>query len=787
MMRKGQHIKYGLSLVMVLALIGCNGSGSSDTPAVEPTPAPSPAPEPTPDPGTYPRFDPITGDLPFHIDLLFAGTTDGTANIGPATDPVRAAVNQLDGFSSSAYFDVLLSSSIDPVTAQHARSVWLVELETGSADPLDLNSVTGIRSVPAYDVQVVSLDGGTHNAIRLRPTTPLAPGAKYLVALTDDLRDASGAPVRAASAYAALRGTAPIDGNLQPVRSAVQAWENLAAQAIADASSGNMTPEQARAKLSLSYTFTTTKPVDPLLAMAGPQAAIVQAKIAAGTTPGNAVNEVQQLANLGLLPTPIPRPLNINAYTGIDFNSFSNSLAANVGLLYTGYIKLPYYLQAREPSQDAASFLRQSWRPDATLATALGQTLPADVDGSYNTTWRYPFAAATGTESVPLQLTLPQADWVPGYAGAANCGQIYAASGYPVVMYVHGVTSDRTSVLALAHTLASRCVATVAIDLPLHGVPANSAFVNVLNVEQSSAINFAGVYGADRPRERHFNVAGPMGSPAPMNFTTPGSDDGSGAQFINLANLTGTRDHNRQAVMDLLNLNASLSNVNIAVQALPGSPKLDPNRVYVVGVSLGGIVGSVYATVNQLAIAKDAQIGLISSLSPIRGLIASVAGTQVSQILVRSQTFGPRIDAGLASLGVTPGSSAYERFFYTAQSALDSADPVTFAKQLGTLGVPVLLQQINDDAVVPNQASEAPLAGTAAFARLLGTTTLGLGATQLGRGYVRHTAGGHTSLLRPEGGAPQVTAELQAQAVTFVLNNGNLTVGSAAPGNIQLP
>lgn len=779
MMKKGQQIKYGLSLVMVLALIGCGGG--SDAPAIEPTPTP------TPDPGTYPRFDPISGDLPFHIDLLFAGTTDGTANIGAATDPVRAAVNQLDGFSSSAYFDVLLSSSIDPATVQHSRSVWLFELETGSADPLDLGSVTGIRSVPAYDVQLVSLDGSTDNAIRLRPTVPLAQGAKYLVALTDDLLATTGEPVRAAPAYAALRGTAPIDGNLQPVRSAVQAWEDLAAQAISDASSGNLTPEQARAKLSLSYTFTTTKPVDPLLAMAAPRAAIAQAKIAAGTTPSSAVNEVQQLANLGLLPTPIPRPLKINAVTGIDFSAFSSSLTANVGQLYTGYIKLPYYLQARAPSQDAVSFLQQPWRPDAALATALGQTLPADVDGSYNTTWRYPFAAATGTESVPLQLTLPRADWVPGYAGAANCGQIYASSGYPVVMYVHGVTSDRTSVLALAHTLASRCIATVAIDLPLHGVPANSPFVNVLNVDQSRNVPFADIYGADKPRERHFSVAGPMGSPAPMNFTTPGSDDGSGAQFINLTNLIGTRDHNRQAVMDLLNLNASLGHVNTAVQALPGSPTLNLNRVYVVGLSLGGIVGSVYATVNQLAIAKDAQIGLTSSLNPIRGLVASVAGTQVSQILVRSQTFGPRIDAGLASFGVTPGSSAYERFFYTAQSALDSADPVTFAKQLSTVGVPILLQQINDDTVVPNQAPEAPLAGTAAFAQLLDTTALGLGSTQLGRGYVRHTAGGHTSLVSPAGGAPQVTAELQSQVVTFVLNNGSVAVGSAAPGNIQQP
>ena len=72
------------------------------------------------------------------------------------------------------------------------------------------------------------------------------------------------------------------------------------------------------------------------------------------------------------------------------------------------------------------------------------------------------------------------------------------------------------------------------------------------------------------------------------------------------------------------------------------------------------------------------------------------------------------------------------------------------------------------------------------MASLLNTTQLGLGSTQLGRGYVKHTAGGHSSLLRPEGGAPQITAELQTQVVTFVLNNGNVAVGGGAPANIEL-
>lgn len=760
---------------LALVLTACGGD-----------PAPS-----TPNPNAvYPRFDPTAGDLPFNNDLVFAGSTDGTAHVGAPSDPVRAALNQLDGFSTSGYFDVMLSGSVAPATAQAGQSVRLIELETGTADPLPMTSVTGVRGVASFDVQVVSLDGASGNAVRLRPTQPLKPRTKYLVALTDDLRDLAGARMGRSASYQAVRNSATaIAPALLPVRQAVQAWEALAAGVIAAGSGGTLSPAQAQEKLLLTYTFTTTDTLGPLRAMGSPRGTIAQRQIDAGELQATAVNNAQSLEASNLLPSPKARPLGINELTGIDFNLFSASLAANVGKLYTGFLELPYYLTAADaPGLAFGEFLARPWKPDEILAGALVSPVPADADGSRNVTWRYPFARRTGNELVPLQLTLPQNNWVPGYAGAANCGQIYTATGYPTVIYVHGITSDRTSVVALAHTLASRCIATVAIDLPLHGVPANSAFVSTLNTQRSGSIPFAALYGANVPRERHFEVAGAPGAPAPMNFVTPGTNDGSGAQFINLPYLTVTRDHSRQAVMDLLNLNASLGSLNTAVQGFASAPPgLDLNRVYVVGVSLGGILSSVFTTVNQSAIANDTVFGLPSPLPPIRGLVASVAGSQVSQILARSATFAPVINNGLSTFGVLPGTSHYERFFYTAQAAVDSADPVNFMGTLASQGVPVLVQQVNGDLVVPNGAPEAPLAGTSALARLLGATRLGVGATALGRGYVRHTAGGHVSLLRPEGGAPQVTAEMQTQVVTFVLNSGTVSVGGSAPGNIEPP
>jgi hypothetical protein len=771
-----------LTLCLSFLLTGCGGSNDKQK-QPEPTAAESFVA------GTHPRFDPVISDVPFNTDLVFANAaaSDGTADVGSPSDAVRATLNGLDGFSTSAFFDVMVEGSVDAATVLPMKSVFLLQLDTGTKDALNPANVVGITGAATFDTRVVSLDGGTNNVIRIRPTLPLKSKAKYLVILTNDIKDTAGKALTRSWTYNALHDTTyETLAALVPVRNAILGWETLATAFLTKVNP-SLTASAAVDKLVLTYTFTTSDPQTPLLAMAAPRAAIASSQIAAGVAAPTAVAGAVALDTNGLLSTPKQRPLKVSAATGVDMGILANgALAGNVGKLYTGYIKLPYY-QTAPGVLPFGAFLTRNWTPDLTLATALGVTVPKDVDKTtYNVTYRYPFAAKTSDESVPLQVTLPQSGWVPGYAGSLSCGQIYAVSGYPVVIYVHGITLDRTSGLALAHTLASRCIATVAIDLPLHGVAANNAFVNVLNVEKSQLIPFATIYGADAPHERHFNVAGPGGAPAAMNFATPTASDGSGAQFTNLGYLLNTRDNNREAVIDLLNLNASLKGLDTDFVQMQGA-KLNLANVNVVGISLGGILGTVFTTVNQVAIANDAKVGLPSNLNPIRSLVASVAGTQVAQVLANSATFAPVINAGLSKAGVNVGTSNYEKFMYAAQSAIDSGDPVNFNQLLASLQIPVLVQQVKNDAVIPNSADSAPLTGTQAFARLLGATQLGLGETQLGLGIVQFNAGEHGSLLRPSTAAPQVTAEMQAEVVTFVLGVGKVAVGTGAPANVETP
>lgn len=792
------HIyKKVLPVAVAMALAACGGgSDSVEDQSQGSTPL-----------GTYPKFNPVTSDLPLNTDLIFAdaATSDGTANVGVPENAIEAAVNALDGFSRTAYFDIgFAGGSIDASTicvpggCEGLPNVYVVPLDTsgGDGDALNPANIVGVDqaafSTTAISASVVSLNGGTDNTLRITPLRPLAEKTKYLVFITNSVLDTDGNPIKASTAYNLLGESLPaVTDSLEAVRGAIQGWETIAGGLLNALSGGLIPVDVAKDSVAISYTFTTTDSQTPLTAMAAPRGAIALSQIEAGIDAPTALQNAQDLEDAGLLSTPKARSVAVSGMTGVDFNTLTQgALTAGVGKLYTGAIDLPYYQYAPASALDF-SFLQKSWSADQVLGSLLGAGIPpADVGGGYNVTYRYPFAAQTGTETVPLQVTLPNAALQPAELGGATCANVRDNTGYPTVIYVHGITSDRTSVMALAHTLASRCIATVAIDLPMHGVPANSAFAGALNVENSALIPFSTIYDGLDLHERHFNVAqDASGNPAPMNFESPTALDGSGSWFINLADLKNTRDNLRQGVMDLLNLNASLG--AISALDIDANGALDTSKVSVVGVSLGAIVGTAYTSTNQEARGADSNFG--SNLYGVRGFVASVGGTQMAHLLNNSLAYAPRIQAGLAANGVNVGTSDYESFLYVAQSTVASGDPVNFASNVGALavaGLPVLLQQVNGDTVVPNGDPSLPLMGTAGLATLSSAVQLSPGSvdlTSLGNaGIVKMTAGGHGSLLTPSGGAPQVTAEMQAQVMSFVLSGGTqVAIGSQAPLDIE--
>src|SRR5258707_550379 len=74
-------------------------------------------------------FHPAAGVLPYPTDLYFAGSTDGTLNIQPANAlmPNQAAVNALDGFSTTAVIRERFAGALDPASLT-ASSVIVVQV-----------------------------------------------------------------------------------------------------------------------------------------------------------------------------------------------------------------------------------------------------------------------------------------------------------------------------------------------------------------------------------------------------------------------------------------------------------------------------------------------------------------------------------------------------------------------------------------------------------------------------------------------------------------------------------
>src|SRR5205085_10384853 len=99
-------------------LTGFNGNPGGSTPVTQPS-------------SNTALFHPAAGVLPYPTDLYFAGSTDGTLNIQPANAlmPSQAAVNALDGFSTTAVIRERFGGALTPASFT-AASIIIVPVIT---------------------------------------------------------------------------------------------------------------------------------------------------------------------------------------------------------------------------------------------------------------------------------------------------------------------------------------------------------------------------------------------------------------------------------------------------------------------------------------------------------------------------------------------------------------------------------------------------------------------------------------------------------------------------------
>ena len=699
-------MKY-LWVIMTVMLLGLSGCGTENAgPATMSTSAPMEA-----------KFSPADGIIPFPNNLLFqnsvTGLVDGTLQVPGDTDPVLS-MNTLDGFSTIAPITTTFSLSIDSATV--AAGVRLYEVvDAGIAN---LHTAGGFTAALTFGVDYVALPSPSDDkTLVIKPLKPLKSNANYMVVVTNKLKSTSGEAAAPSMVFRLLKSATPLvdaTGSLVPgvdVATATQleGLRQLTAPLLAIAAGTG----DASDSVAIAWTF-KTQTINKVLAK-------VQADSALDPYATNPANFVTVAA----APSAGTGGLGV-----LDFYTFASAqaLAGNTALLdaYTassasfdtigsvaiGAVNLPYYLED-------------------TSVNPLGPITGSFQVDSYGT------PTVKSVQIAPFIMTIPN-----------------TAGPWPVVIFQHGITVDKSVVFGVANSLAKAGFATIAMDSVMHGDR---------------------TFGVDYVTQ---DIAGNVIANVP-----DGTVDSSGTHFVNLTSLLTSRDNMRQSIADLIYLTRLLEvqtmdvvNNGTGAPGADGTADLVVNAptvpVSFVGHSLGAMMG-----------------GMLADLEPaISTFVLANPGGEISTLLNESQTFGPIVDAGLASNGVTVGSADYNAFFVAAQTAIDDGDPSNYA---AVAGKNILMLKVLDDAVVPNSQTDALALGyglpqVAAVPAVAswpvvqdGNVLTTGGAGFKGSGFTVFIQGTHSSFLTPD---PvnvigfDVITEMQSETANYL---GSALLGGA--------
>ncbi|OQX58700.1 MAG: hypothetical protein B5M52_04900 [Helicobacteraceae bacterium 4484_230] len=380
-----------------------------------------------------------------------------------------------------------------------------------------------------------------------------------------------------------------------------------------------------------------------------------------------------------------------------------NSSLQGIADMYAGALSnLPYYLG---------------------IPSTVNPTAPLTASFEMNSSSWLPIVQ--DNRSIPVLMSVPNIGTAP-------------ANGWPVVIFQHGITQNRSNLLAISEAFASIGYAAVAIDLPLHGIDDNASPLYMPGMERTFDVDF---------------IDNSTMLPVP-----DGKIDPSGFHYINLASLLTSRDNLRQSTSDFIALKNALSTA-VGV-------KLDGSRVAFVGHSQGTI----------------ASFGFLNHAN-LESVTLAMPGGGIAQLLNNSATFGPIIEMGLASKGIMKGTSAYDAFMLATQTVIDDGDPINYAIGAGEKQNIFIIGAKGDgagtpsDLVIPNYVMTAPLSGTRPLVIHMQASDLNLtnapGLIPVQGNVVScFTQGDHSSILDPTA-SPAATVEMQKQTASFIVTKGN--------------
>jgi pimeloyl-ACP methyl ester carboxylesterase len=282
-----------LSLAIASSTIGltaCNISSISGNNKVDDTPVKGG------DAPTSPIFSAALKTLPLMNDLIFldASITDGTASAGDSVPPVTTALNSIAGSSTVAPIDIEFTAGLDAASLQELYSVNLIKLRNAEDDPsIDAQDLLG-SIIPVteslgvsptddaaqqpvlnvdYSVSFFTLNDGKTPNLRISLINPLKAKTKYLVVLTNKIKDSEGDAVVSSSEYSLVAGELGLPSALLvPVRAELKGGEIIAGRYLAELSENAVVEDD----IILSYAFTTGGTSDVLIAIAAPEIFAVQ-------------------------------------------------------------------------------------------------------------------------------------------------------------------------------------------------------------------------------------------------------------------------------------------------------------------------------------------------------------------------------------------------------------------------------------------------------------------------------------------------------------------------------
>lgn len=286
-------------------------------------------------------------------------------------------------------------------------------------------------------------------------------------------------------------------------------------------------------------------------------------------------------------------------------------------------------------------------------------------------------------------------------------------SGWPVAIFGHGFGDNKDSTpLSVAATMASRGIATIAINVVGHGFGPLGTLV--ISAGGRSVELASGGRGFDQ------NGDGTIDSTEGVSAAPPRT-------------IIGSRDGLRQTVVDLMQL-VRVIDVGVDVDG-DGLPDLDPCRIYYFGQSFGGIYGTKF-----LAVEPSVRVGVpnvpggaiseIRRLSPGFRLLAALSLAARTPSLINPE--GLRFIDGVAVLppffnenmplrnqpplvNKVAGALEIQEVFENTEWVSQSGNPVAYAPHLrkkplrGVDAKSVIIQFAKGDQSVPNPTATAIL------------------------------------------------------------------------------